>query len=188
MEKLNPEKTALVLVDLQKGILNLESKPHEASDVLANATSLVEAFRKINAFIVFVHVDFLDEKDELKVNAEVELPPKSEDDWSSFPSEFSVKPTDCVITKRHFGAFYGTELDLQLRRRGIDTIVLGGISTHVGVDTTAREAYQHNYHQFFVEDAMSATSKEAHEFPFKYIFPLMGQAVTTRDVIKSLDK
>jgi nicotinamidase-related amidase len=82
------------------------------------------------------------------------------------------------------GAFYGTELDLQLRRRGIDTIVLCGISTSVGVDTTAREAYQLGYNQIFAEDAMTAGEKEEHEYVCKYMFPRMGRIRTTEEVIK----
>ena len=91
-----------------------------------------------------------------------------------------------VITKRQWGAFYGTDLDLQLRRRGIDTIALCGISTGIGVDTTAREAFQHGYNQVFVEDAMTASTKEEHDYVCKYIFPRIGQIRTTEDVTLSL--
>ena len=91
-----------------------------------------------------------------------------------------------TITKRQWGAFYGTELDLQLRRRGIDTIVLCGISTSIGVDTTAREAYQHGYNQIFVEEAMTAGTKEEHDYVCKYIFPKIGKMRTSEEVISSL--
>lgn len=72
-------------------------------------------------------------------------------------------------------------MDLQLRRRGIDTIVLGGVATHIGVDTTARDAYQLNYNQFFVTDMMSAQNETLHQFPIDNVFPLMGQTITTND-------
>ena len=99
-----------------------------------------------------------------------------------------IRPTekDIVITKRQWGAFYGTELDLQLRRRGIDTIVLCGVSTNIGVETTAREAYQYGYNQVFVTDAMAASGKEEHEVTLRFIFPRIGLLRTTEQVLSAL--
>lgn len=186
MKKLQPDKTALVLIDLQKGITRMEGEPHSSAQVLENAAKLVKAFREAGSFISFVRVDFLDGKDALQPDAELQLPSDSSRDWSEFADELNVQENDHIVTKRHFGAFFGTDLDLQLRRRGIETIVLAGISTHVGVDTTAREAYQHNYNQIFVTDAMTAPSEEAHAFPIKYTFPLMGKISSTEDVIHAI--
>ena len=77
--------------------------------------------------------------------------------WAGSGPELVARPGVSVITKRQqWGAFYGTELDLQLRRRGIDTILLAGISTNVGVESTARDSYERGYQQVFVEDAMAA--------------------------------
>ncbi|MFJ5624011.1 isochorismatase family protein [Peribacillus loiseleuriae] len=187
MNKIQAEKTALVLIDLQKGITALKGAPHDTSTVVRNAAQLADAFRRAGAFVTFVHVDFLDGKDALHPDAEMQLPPKLSANWAEFVPELNVQPTDHIVTKRHFGAFFGTDLDLQLRRRGIETIVLGGISTHVGVDTTAREAYQLNYNQIFVTDAMTATSIEAHEFPCKFIFPLIGRMHATKEVLAALE-
>jgi nicotinamidase-related amidase len=91
-----------------------------------------------------------------------------------------------TITKRQWGAFFGTDLDLQLRRRGIDTIALCGISTGIGVDTTAREAYQHGYNQIFIEDAMTARTEAEHDYVCKYIFPKIGKLRTSEEVISLL--
>ncbi|MBI6871268.1 isochorismatase family protein [Clostridium aciditolerans] len=106
--------------------------------------------------------------------------------WDSFVPELANIKNAHTITKRQWGAFYGTDLDLQLRRRGIDTIVLCGISTGIGVDTTAREAYQHGYNQIFVEDAMTASMKEEHDYVCRYIFPRIGQVRTSEEVVSSL--
>lgn len=92
-----------------------------------------------------------------------------------------------VITKRQWGAFFGTDLDPQLRRRGIDTIVLCGVSTPHGVDTTAREAYQFGYRVIFVEDAMAARDKEDHNYECNRIFPRIGRVRATKEVIEMLD-
>jgi nicotinamidase-related amidase len=88
-----------------------------------------------------------------------------------------------VVTKRQWGDFFGTDLDLQLRRRGIGTIVLCGISTSIGMDTTARDAFQHGYNQVFVEEAMTASAKEEHNYVVKTMFPRMGKIRTTEEVV-----
>jgi nicotinamidase-related amidase len=94
--------------------------------------------------------------------------------------------TDIIITKKQWGAFYGTELDLQLRRRGIDTIVLCGIATNIGVESTARFAFEYGYQQIFAEDAMSSRSTEEHNFTVKTTFPRMGRVRKTEDILASL--
>ncbi|AGU54012.1 IS1272 transposase, putative [Staphylococcus aureus subsp. aureus 6850] len=164
---INFNKTALVLIDLQEGILKMDYAPYTAENVVQNANKLIDVFRKNNSFIVFVRVKFYDGKDALKPNSMVSLPPKEGDDYSRFHHLLDKRDGDFVIDKRQFSAFVGTDLDLQLRRRGIDTIVLGGVATHVGVDTTARDAYQLNYDQYFVTDMMSAQNETLHQFPIE---------------------
>lgn len=181
-------KTALVLVDLQQGITKLDYAPHSVDTIIHNANRLIKVFREHNSFIVFVHVDFYDGEDELKPNAMVTLPPKEGINFSHFHHQLNKKDSDFVITKRNFSSFFGTDLDLQLRRRGIDTIVLGGVATHAGVDTTARDAFQLNYNQYFITDMMSAQNDTMHNFPIQYIFPIMGQTLTTDEFISKLDK
>ncbi len=92
-----------------------------------------------------------------------------------------------VIGKRQWGAFYGTELDLQLRRRGIDTILLAGISTNIGVESTARDAYERGYEQVFVEDAMTARDAGEHAHTVRLIFPRIGRVRSTADVLAALE-
>lgn len=93
---------------------------------------------------------------------------------------------DVVITKHHWGAFYATDLDLKLRRRGIATIILGGISTNLGVESTARAAFDHGYEQIFVSDAMTAHEARDHEHTLRRILPLLGKVRSTRDVVSAL--
>jgi nicotinamidase-related amidase len=90
--------------------------------------------------------------------------------------------SDLVITKRQWGAFYGTELDLQLRRRGMRSIALGGIATNIGVESTARSAAEHGYELVIPEDLCSSVSAEMHAFTFKYILPRLAR-ITTSDII-----
>jgi nicotinamidase-related amidase len=114
------------------------------------------------------------------------MPAQMPPDWSEIVPELSTGSEDVIITKKQWGAFYGTELDLQLRRRDIKTIVLCGISTVFGVESTARNAYEHGYNQIFAEDAMGAQSTEEHEHAVKKIFPRMGLVRSTKDVLEAL--
>lgn len=91
-----------------------------------------------------------------------------------------------MITKRQWGAFYGTELDLQLRRRDIDTIILCGILTTVGVESTARDAFERGYNQVFVEDAMAAREAADHVHTVGTIFPRIGRVRSTEEVLAAL--
>jgi nicotinamidase-related amidase len=186
--ELNAAKTALVVIDLQNGIAHgRQSGPYTGAQVIQNASKMVHAFTEKGAFVVLVRVSSLDGKDMLKPETDLKMAPMQlPEGWDSFVPEIADAPNAHKITKRQWGAFFGTDLDLQLRRRGIDTIVLCGISTSIGVDTTAREAYQQGYHQIFVEDAMTAGTKEEHDYVCKTIFPRIGKIRTSEEVVLSL--
>ncbi len=142
---LAPAHTALVVIDLQRGIAGAPTAPHPASDVVAHATAVAVALRAAGGTVVLVHVTpSADGKDALHPQTDTPAwqPGPRPADWAEIVPELGPEPGDLVITKRQWGAFYGTELDLQLRRRGIDTILLAGISTNVGVESTARDAYR----------------------------------------------
>jgi nicotinamidase-related amidase len=185
---IDKEKTALVVIDLQKGIVQRDTKPYPAEKVVKNATKLAEAFRKNNMPVFLVRVamsadgkDALNTPNDAQISRRI-LPP----DWADIVPELGPGPSDFIITKRQWGAFYGTELDLQLRRRGVRTIVLCGISTNIGVESTARFAHEYGYNQIFVEDVMSAMSDEEHNFTITKIFPRIGLVRTTEDVLSSM--
>ncbi|WP_152393824.1 hydrolase [Paenibacillus guangzhouensis] len=185
----NVEKTALVVIDLQRGIAGSgrQTAPYTGAEVVQKASQLIEAFTEKGGFVVLVRVSSVDGKDMLHpstdmTHAPVQLPLG----WDEFVPEIADTPHAHIVTKRQWGAFYGTDLDLQLRRRGMDTIVLCGISTSIGVDTTAREAYQRGYHQIFVEDAMTASTQEEHDYVCRVIFPRIGRIRTTEEVLSAL--
>ncbi|WML34235.1 hydrolase [Clostridium sp. OS1-26] len=186
-EFIKAERTALVVIDLQNGIVNRELSPHTGAQVVQNTSKLINAFIEKGGFVALVRVSSTDGKDMPKPKTDSNTNPMQfPKGWDSFVPELANIKTAHTITKRQWGAFYGTDLDLQLRRRGIDTIVLCGISTGIGVDTTAREAYQHGYNQIFVEDAMTASMKEEHDYVCKYIFPRIGQIRTSEEVASAL--
>ncbi|MGD9942270.1 MAG: hydrolase, partial [Burkholderiaceae bacterium] len=186
--KLDPSRSALVLVDLQNGVLALKTAPRSGEQVLDNAVRLLKAFRDAGGLVVLVRVAFsADGKDALSPAADITAPAATRPpEWAELSTRLEVGAGDLVVTKRQWGAFHGTELDLQLRRRGIDTLVLGGIATHIGVESTARAAYEHGYRQVFVEDAMASTSEETHAFPLKAVFPRIGRVRDTQQVVQAL--
>jgi nicotinamidase-related amidase len=182
---LDLSRTALVLIDLQQGIVAMPTAPRSGPDVLKNAVRLADTFRRAGALVVLVHVGFSgDGRDMLK--PEVDSPMQGgarPANWMELVPEIGPRPGDLVIFKHQWGAFYGTELDLQLRRRGITTIVLGGIATNIGVESTARDAYERGYAQIFVEDAMASRTEEGHTFTVRHIFPLIGRVRSTDEVL-----
>jgi nicotinamidase-related amidase len=175
------QKTALILIDLQKGIVAMPG----GNEVVEKAVKLVDLFRQNNGFISFVRVSFLDGKDVLKplIDESVPTPTNRPIDWDELVPELGITEKDYVVTKRQWGAFFGTDLDLQLRRRGIDTIVLCGIATNIGVESTAREAFQLGYNQIFITDAMTTFSEEAHLASLRFIFPRIGKSRTTAEFL-----
>ncbi len=180
-------KTALVLIDLQKGIAGMQTV-HPAAGVIANAAKLARAFRERGLPVVLVNVAFApDFADAVKVRTDAPPPPRPrDDDFSEFVAELDAQPSDIRITKHQWGAFYGTELDLQLRRRGVTQIVLGGIATSIGVESTARAANERGYQIAFARDAMTDRNAASHDHSIDHIFPRIGQVRTTAEVLAAV--
>ena len=179
--------TALVVIDLQKGIRAQPTQPYPALEVIRNAAQLVTAFRKNGMPVFLVHVVASPET-LLKVNSDLSFSRSGplSPDWSEFAPEIAPVSSDIVIAKKQWGAFYGTDLELQLRRRGMDTIVLCGIATDIGVESTARFAYEYGFQQVFAEDAMSSRSTEQHNAAIRFIFPRMGRVRKTNEILKAI--
>ncbi len=185
---LDPDRTALVLIDLQREIVAAPTGPHHAKDIITRATSLAAALRAAGGLVVLVRVD-VGPNGALLVQPRTDFTPPGHDlpdGWNDFVPEFDPTPTDIVVTKYQWGAFHGTDLDLQLRRRSIGTIILGGISTHVGVESTARNAYEHGYEQLFAEDAMTDHDPDAHLHTVQRVLPRLGRVRTTRAILDAL--
>lgn len=181
---LDPKTTALVLIDLQRGIVAAPTQPRPSSEVIRNGARLAQAARDCGALVVLVHVSFeADGADMLRLDTDEQPPSLRVPGWDEIVDE--LKPlADVIVTKRQWGAFYGTNLDLELRRRGRRTIVLGGISTNFGVESTARDAWERNYQLLLVEDAMAARAAEDHTFAVTRIFPRLGRICGTEDVLE----
>lgn len=180
--QLDAKSTALILIDLQKGVMAMPVAPHPAAVVYERSMRLAERFRAARAAVVRVRVAFsgdLADALQLPVDQPINyaaLPTG----WDEFPDP--PHPSDLLITKRQWGAFHGTELDLQLRRREVRRIVLGGISTNMGVESTARSAAEHGYELVIAEDLCSAANADLHTFSFKHILPRLARITDSEGV------
>ena len=184
--EIDPKKTALVLIDLQQGIVSRQLAPHAAADVIQRCATLANALREKGGTVIYVHV-LINETLRLPADAPNPLPatplPAT---MSELVPEAGRQPGDPLIAKRQWGAFYGTNLEQVLRRNGIGTIIIGGVATNMGVESTARGAFDRGYQLIFAEDAMSTLSAELHEFPLKHIFPRMGRVRSTEQILAAL--
>lgn len=187
-------KPALVLIDLQRGIVTPPSVPYSGPEVVARCKELAGAFRAKGLPVVLVNVSFAADFADLPKGRDEESLAEPDDDglppagYDVIVEEFGARDTDLRVTKHQWGAFHGTDLDTQLRRRGVTQIVLAGITTSRGVDTTAREAYAHNYSVAFVTDAMADRELVDHEHAIERVFPQIGERSTTGEVLELLAK
>ncbi|HEX4576837.1 MAG TPA: hydrolase [Edaphobacter sp.] len=183
---LDPKTTALILIDLEHAIVAMTLAPYTSAEVVSRAAKLADAFRQSGGAVIYVRV-LVTEMARLPVDEQLMrgagAPPPNA---SELVPEAGVQPDDLIVRKRQWGAFYGTDLEQLLRRRGIRTIVIGGIATNIGVESTARAAFDQGYEVVFAEDAMSSISAEIHEFPIKNIFPLMGRVRSVEQIVKAL--
>lgn len=188
MLKLNAATTALVVIDLQEGILPFAGGPYTASEVVSRAARLAEKCRSSGSPVVMVRVGWSDDYAEaLKQPIDAPAPAHAlPENWWAWPTALGKTDGDLVVTKRQWGAFYGTDLELQLRRRGIDTIILCGISTNIGVESTARNAWELGFNLIIAEDACSAASSEQHQGSMTHIFPRIGRVRSVEDILNAL--
>lgn len=169
---------ALVVIDLQKGIVSVPLA-HPAGDIVARASRLAHAFREQHQPVVLVNVSGRAPGRTDAGPPKLSLPA----DWSELVPELHRQPSDHLVTKQRVGAFIGTSLDQYLRQRGVTQIVLAGISTSVGVESTGHSAYDLGYNVAFVVDAMTDLNAEAHRHSVERVFPRFGETATTEQVL-----
>lgn len=176
-------KSALVLIDFQKGIISLPLA-HPISDVLQNAATLAQAFRQRGRPVVLVNVAGR-APGRTEVTANFDGRPS---DWTELAPELNRQRGDHLVTKCSWGAFTATDLETHLRALGITQVVIAGVSTSIGVETTARQAYELGFNVTLAADAMTDTRGEAHDNSLTRIFPRLGETGTTREIIALLDQ
>lgn len=173
--------SALILIDLQQGIVALPAV-HPTSDIVNRANRLTHAFRAHHLPVVLVNVAGAPPG-----RTEQKIPPMTfTPEWSMLAPELEQQPGDFRITKRQWGAFHQTGLHDWLQQQGITQIVLAGISTSKGVESTARNAHEHGYNVALVIDAMTDRNIDAHRNSIERIFPALGETTTTDDLLHLL--
>jgi len=185
--EIDPGKTALVLIDLQAGILGNTLAPYDSETVVANGLTLARAVKAAGGVVVAVNVSF----GPGRINGPQGLidNPVSTDPVPANYAEIVpelLELADITITKRQWGALHGTELDTLLRRRGVDTIIVGGIATNFGVESTVREGWSHGYSMIVAEDASTTFSAAMQDFPMKLVFPRIARVRSVAEIVESL--
>lgn len=160
--------SALVLIDLMPRIVALPLEPYSGDEVLERSQRLADAFRAAGRPVVLVRVE--------RPNVAAQPP-------GSGLAEGLEQPGDIVVVKHTISAFHETDLHERLQERGVTTIVIGGIATTMGVESTARAASDRGYDMEFVSDAMSGFAADEHEFTVSRIFPRFGEVRTTDDYL-----
>jgi nicotinamidase-related amidase len=174
-------RPALVVIDMQKGILRMPVA-HPASEIVQRAASVADAFRRRQLPVVLVTVTGAP-PGRTEARRSAATPPA---DWADLADELGAHPDDYAITKQRWGAFTGTSLHDRLQSHDVTQIVLTGVATSIGVESTARSAYEHGYHVVLATDAMTDPDPDAHRHSIEKIFPRLGETATTAEILAML--
>lgn len=174
-------RTALIVVDLQKGIVGSPvARPF--NDAVERSRALIDAFRAMGLPIVLVNVTG-------GAPGRTEQPPRQRfyfEGWADLVPELGRQSGDIVVTKRTWGAFASTDLESRLKAEGVTQVVVTGVATATGVEATARQAYEAGFNVTLATDAMADLRPEAHEYSLKHVFPRLGETGSTQDVLALL--
>jgi nicotinamidase-related amidase len=175
------KNVALIVVDLQKGIVSLPLVD-QIAPVIERSRALIDAFRQQGLPIVLVNVAGA-------APGRTEQPFQNRafpDDWTEIVPELGALEGDLLVTKHSWGAFANTDLEAKLKARGVTQVVVVGVATATGVEATARQAYELGFNVTLAMDAMTDMRAEAQEYSFKYVFPRLGETGSSHDVIVML--
>lgn len=176
-------KPALVVIDLQKGVVSLPTV-HPVDEIVRRTAGLANAFRRQGLPVVLVNATG-------RAPGRTETGPSSRPtpspDWADLVEELQPQDGDLRVTKLRWGAFHATSLDADLRALGVTQIVLAGVATSLGVESTARSAHEHGYHVVLATDAMTDLDAAAHDNSVRWIFPRLGETATTDEIVTMLE-
>ncbi len=175
-------KPALLLVDLQKGLAGRPTA-HPFDGVVGNAAALAQSFRARKLPVVLINVDGSAPGRVERARAHRAFPAG----WTEFLPELKRQPADHVLTKRTWGAFTGTDLEEYLRGSDVTQVVVAGVATSAGVESTARQAHELGFNVALAIDAMTDLDADAHHNSVARIFPKIGETGMTQQLIDLLD-
>jgi nicotinamidase-related amidase len=174
---------ALVVIDLQKGIVGLPLA-HPAGEIVLRSAELARAFRAHDLPVVLVNVTDRPPGRTDAGRPNFAFPP----DWTELVPELERQPSDHLVTKQSPGAFIGTSLDDILLDRGVTQLFLTGIATSLGVESTARSGFDLGYNIVLVTDAMTDRDADAHRHSIERIFPRLGETTVTQAALAALEE
>ncbi len=174
-------KTALIVVDLQKGIVAIPGIISIA-EIVQRAAVLADAFRHHDLPVVLVNVAGI-APGRVEEALSRGQPPAN---WTDLVPELNQQPHDHGVTKRTWGAFTNTGLEDYLKSRAVTQIVVAGVATSIGVESTARQAYELGFNVVLAVDAITDFSADAHAHSVARIFPRLGETGTTEEIIDLL--
>ena len=175
--------TALIIVDLQKGLAGA-AFAHPIGDIVTRAQNLITAFRRHALPIVLVNVDGTAPGRTERTRHSGQFP----DGWTDLLPALGRQPGDIVVTKRTWGAFASTDLEHQLRDRSVTQVVVSGVATGTGVESTARQAYEAGFNVTLAIDAMTDARPDAHDYSIANVFPRLGETGSTQAIIDLLER
>jgi nicotinamidase-related amidase len=175
--------TALIVIDVQKGLVH-GNFIHPLDDIIERTRALIDVFRAKDLPVVLVNVAG-------RAPGRTEQGPRSNlalsDRWTDLLPQLDQQPGDIAVTKRSWGAFATTDLESQLKGRGVTQVVVTGVVTSVGVEATARQAYEQGFNVTLAQDAMTDMSEEAHAYSIRNIFPRIGESGSAQEIISLLE-
>lgn len=189
------DRCAVVLNDMIRGnLLRIDDEAHNRAiarcRIVPNAVRLVAAARAAGVPVIWIRVerradraDIVDTVTDRPVGWHLPIA-VTRDSWMAEQvPELEVVPGDHVVLKPRLDPFLGTDLDLRLRALGVGTIILGGYSTNMGVESCARTAHDLGYHLKIVRECCYNVNERQHNFAIEEIFPVLGRVLTLDSVI-----
>jgi nicotinamidase-related amidase len=171
--------SALIVIDLQRGIVAVPTV-HPVEGVIANARRLADAFRSRHLPVVLVNVSGgAPGRTEQALGAGLARP----EGWDELIEELGARDDDILVTKYTWGAFTGTGLDEILRERGVTQVVVSGVATSAGVESTARQAHELGYNVTIATDAVTDRNIDLHSNSVERIFPRIAETGTTTEIL-----
>ena len=202
-DSLDPARTALLVFDLLHGHVNKDAPTRARFEpVIAQAGRLLDAMREAGCMVAYAHADHRADRATSAVilrDTDNRLRPIAPGQAASHQplltggtaatriiEELQPRPEDYLIPKHRWSAFHGTYLDLALRTRSIQNLVLCGGSTDVGVASTAYAARDLDYQLVIASDACTSPEADNHEQFMARIFPRMSRVRTVTQVLGML--
>jgi nicotinamidase-related amidase len=183
MINVDPSRTALLVMDLQKEVAAMFGE--KTAPVLERTAAVLAAARKAKMHVLYIGVGFRPGLPEIKPGSPMyERISKMGGGFSQVPQiAEAVKPQDdeVVITKKRVSAFAGSDLEVILRAKGIDTLVLTGIATSGVVLSTVRQASDLDYKLFVIKDCCADRDDEVHRVLTEKVFVGPATVITAAD-------